>query len=66
LISQFVVFRLLPLSTCGTLVSSQPCGSAERALFVVDRQGDIRYAHVNPIGEGPDNKPVLDVLRKLV
>ena len=40
-------------------------GFAERALFVIDRQGIIRYAHVNPIGEVPDNKPVLDVLRKL-
>jgi len=40
-------------------------GFAERALFVIDVQGIIRYAHVNPIGEVPDNKPVLDVLRKL-
>ncbi len=40
-------------------------GFAERALFVIDMQGIIRYAHVNPIGEVPDNKPVLDVLRKL-
>ena len=40
-------------------------GFAERALFVVDRQDIIRYVHVNPIGEVPDNKPVLDVLRKL-
>ena len=40
-------------------------GFAERALFVVDQQGIIRYAHVNPIGEVPDNQPVLDVLRKL-
>jgi len=40
-------------------------GFAERALFVVDRQGVIRYVHVNPIGEVPDNKPVLDVLRQL-
>jgi peroxiredoxin len=40
-------------------------GFAERALFVIDKQGIIRYAHVNPIGEVPDNQPVLDVLRKL-
>lgn len=44
----------------------RPNGSAERALFVVDRLGVIRYAHVSPIGEAPDNKPVLDALRKLV
>ena len=31
----------------------------------VDRLGVIRYVHVNPVGEVPDNKPVLDVLRKL-
>ena len=43
----------------------RPNGSAERALFVVDRLGVIRYAHVNPVGEVPDNKPVLDALRKL-
>jgi peroxiredoxin len=40
-------------------------GFAERALFVIDTQGVIRYAHVNPIGEVPDNQPVLQVLRKL-
>jgi len=40
-------------------------GFAERALFVIDRQGVIRYAHVNPIGQVPDNQPVLDVLRQL-
>jgi peroxiredoxin len=40
-------------------------GFAERALFVIDTQGIVRYAHVNPIGEVPDNKPVLDVLSKL-
>jgi peroxiredoxin (alkyl hydroperoxide reductase subunit C) len=40
-------------------------GFAERALFVIDRQGAIRYAHVNPIGEVPDNQPVLDMLSQL-
>jgi peroxiredoxin (alkyl hydroperoxide reductase subunit C) len=40
-------------------------GFAERALFVVDKQGMIRYAHVNPIGEVPDNTPVLAMLREL-
>ncbi len=40
-------------------------GFAERALFVVDKQGVLRYAHVNPIGEVPDNAPVLAVLREL-
>ena len=40
-------------------------GTASRALFVIDRQGAIRYAHVHPIGEVPDNQPVLDALHKL-
>ncbi len=41
-------------------------GFAERALFVIDKQGLICYAHIHPIGEIPNNQPVLDVLRKLV
>ena len=40
-------------------------GFAERALFVIDKQGVIRYAHVNPMGEVPDNGPVFAVLRQL-
>ena len=40
-------------------------GFAERALIVIDKQGIIRYAHVNPIGEVPDNGPILQVLQKL-
>ena len=40
-------------------------GFAERALFIVDREGKIAYAHVNAIGEVPDNEPVFEVLRKL-
>ena len=40
-------------------------GFAERAMFVIDRQGVIRYVHVHPMGEVPDNRPVLEALRKL-
>jgi len=40
-------------------------GFAERALFVIDRDGVIRYTHVNPIGEVPNNGPVFAVLREL-
>jgi peroxiredoxin len=40
-------------------------GFAERALFVVDKQGKIAYAHVNEIGEVPDNAPVFEVLERL-
>jgi peroxiredoxin (alkyl hydroperoxide reductase subunit C) len=40
-------------------------GFAERALFVIDKDGKIAYAHVNAIGEVPDNGPVFEVLRRL-
>ena len=40
-------------------------GFAERALFVIDRDGRIAYAHVNAIGEVPDNGPVFEALHKL-
>ena len=40
-------------------------GTASRALFVIDQQGVVRYAHVHPIGEIQNNQPVLEALRKL-
>jgi mycoredoxin-dependent peroxiredoxin len=40
-------------------------GFAERALFVIDKDGTIRYARVNAIGEVPDNGPVFEVLQKM-
>ncbi len=40
-------------------------GFAERALFVIDKDGRIAYAHVNAIGEVPDNAPVFEVLHQL-
>ena len=40
-------------------------GFAERALFVINRDGAIVYAHVNAIGEVPDNGPVFEVLQKM-
>ena len=50
---------------CQTYGVLREGGFAERAMFVVDRQGVIRYAHVHPIGEAPDNKPLLEALQKL-
>jgi alkyl hydroperoxide reductase subunit AhpC len=50
---------------CQTYGVLREGGFAERAIFVIDRQGVIRYVHVHPIGEVPDNKPVLEALRKL-
>lgn len=40
-------------------------GFAERALYVIDQTGHIAYAHVNAIGEVPDNGPVFEVLESL-
>ena len=40
-------------------------GFAERALFVIDKEGKIIYSHVNAIGEVPDNGPVFETLEKL-
>ncbi len=40
-------------------------GFAERALFVINKAGQIAYAHVNAIGEVPDNAPVFEVLQTL-
>jgi mycoredoxin-dependent peroxiredoxin len=40
-------------------------GFAERATFVIDRQGKIVYSHVNSMNEVPDNAPVFEVLRQL-
>ena len=40
-------------------------GFAERALFVIDKEGKIIYSHVNAIGEVPDNGPVFVTLENL-
>jgi peroxiredoxin len=41
-------------------------GMPERALFVIDKEGKIRWIHVHrPIGEAPDNEELFEVLRKL-
>ena len=50
---------------CQTYGVLREGGFAERAIFVIDRQGVIRYAHVHPMGEVPDNRPILQALQKL-
>jgi peroxiredoxin len=41
-------------------------GMPERALFVIDKEGKIRWIHVHrPLSEAPDNEELFDVLRKL-
>jgi glutaredoxin len=40
-------------------------GRSERAIFVIDKQGFIRYIDVHDIDKQPDNDVVLDVLRRV-
>jgi peroxiredoxin len=40
-------------------------GISERAIFVIDKQGIVRYIDVHDISEAPENAQILDVLREL-
>ena len=40
-------------------------GMSERALFIIDKEGIIRFIDVHPIDQQPDNEELFDVLRKL-
>ena len=40
-------------------------GFAERALFIVDKQGKIAYKDIHEISDQPDNEDLFEVLRKL-
>lgn len=42
----------------------RPQGYPERATFIVDKEGIIRYAHVYEIDELPDNEPLFEVLEQ--
>jgi peroxiredoxin len=42
-----------------------PQGFAERALFVVDKEGKIVFKDIHEISDQPDNEEIFDVLRKL-
>ncbi len=43
-----------------------PAGMAERALFVIDKQGTIRYIEIqHAVGDMPDNEDLFEALRKL-
>jgi peroxiredoxin len=43
----------------------RPQGFAERALFVVDKEGKIVFKDIHEISDQPDNEEIFDVLRKL-
>ncbi len=40
-------------------------GKAERAIFIMDREGGIRYVDVHDIDDQPDNEVLLDALRRI-
>ena len=40
-------------------------GMSERALFIIDKDGKIRFIDVHPIGEQPDNDELFDVLKTI-
>ena len=40
-------------------------GISERALFVIDKEGVIRFIDVHPIDKQPDNEEIFEVLAKL-
>ena len=40
-------------------------GISERAIFVIDKQGKVRYVDVHDISEAPENAQIIEVLRDL-
>jgi len=40
-------------------------GASERALFIIDKEGVVRFIDVHPITEQPDNEELFEILRKL-
>lgn len=46
-------------------VFREPDGHSERAIFVIDKRGIIRYIDIHDIDHQPDNDVVLDVLRRI-
>jgi peroxiredoxin (alkyl hydroperoxide reductase subunit C) len=43
----------------------RPEGTAERATFVIDKAGIVRFAEVHDMGRVPDRGPALEVLKGL-
>lgn len=40
-------------------------GASERALFIIDKEGIVKFIDVHPIAEQPDNEELFEILRKL-
>jgi len=50
----------------GVLRTGDPVpGISERALFIIDKEGIIRFIDVHPIGEQPDNDELFEILATL-
>lgn len=47
----------------GALIEAE--GKSERALFIVDKDGIVRYVDIHDIDEQPDNKDLFAVLQQL-
>jgi len=43
----------------------RPDGRSERAIFVIDKSGTIRYVDIHPIDEQPDNEVLFSILAEL-
>jgi len=41
-------------------------GKSERAIFIIDKDGFIRYIDIHDIDEQPDNEVLLDELKKII
>jgi peroxiredoxin len=46
-------------------VFDEKAGRSERANFIIDKEGTVRYIDVHDIGEEPDEQQLLDELAKL-
>jgi glutaredoxin len=40
-------------------------GSSERAIFIIDRQGCIRYIDIHDVGSQPENQVIFNELRRI-
>lgn len=46
-------------------VYDEKAGQSERALFVLDKDGKIRWSYLSPVGENPGADGILEALEKL-
>src|SRR5579883_1215884 len=46
-------------------VFDEKAGRSERAVFIIDKAGVVRYIDVHDIGEQPDEQQILEALAKI-